>query len=94
MYLLIYGKSYCCDYFLIPNFDGVNTIGNFKLKRNTSMKHFWDLTVAGKVRGSNELGIGAKMVVQKMVCLGFTVGKAIKMGWEFRHREREHLTMG
>lgn len=64
MYLFIYGKSYCCDYFLIPNFDGVNTIGNFKLKRNTSMKHFWDLTVAGKVRGSNELGIGAKMVVQ------------------------------
>ena len=64
MYLFIYGKSYWCDYFLIPNFDGVNTIGNFKLKRNTSMKHFWDLTVAGKVRGSNELGIGAKMVVQ------------------------------
>lgn len=28
------------------------------------MKHFWDLTVAGKVRGGNELGIGAKMVVQ------------------------------
>lgn len=28
------------------------------------MKHFWDLTVAGKVRGSNELCIRAKMVIQ------------------------------